>query len=213
MVRSMRLLAACAALVAVPAFGQNLVLNGSFELPALGAGSWSVVPVPDWAPVSGSGVEVQNNVAGVPYAGSQHIELDGYDNSGIEQSVPVVPGGTYRLAWAYSPRPGVAQASNPVDVLVDGAILLTNAADGTANANTAWTVHQAQLVAAGPAITLGFRAGGTSDGVGGYIDDVSLTLVALPRAAAPVDASSNATLALMALALAAAGVLALSRRG
>ncbi|MBP8006997.1 MAG: hypothetical protein KA019_00815, partial [Burkholderiales bacterium] len=71
--------------------------------------------------------------------------------------------------------------------------------------------YQLLVPAIGPTITLRFRAGGTSDGVGGYIDGVALSPVAAPST--PVDAMSDAMLAMMALALAAAGALALTRRG
>nr|MBP6368963.1 hypothetical protein [Burkholderiales bacterium] len=126
--------------------------------------------------------------------------------------VPVVPGATYLFSWAYSPRPGVASASNGVEVLVDGNIIGISAADGTANADTVWTPYQLPVPATGPTITLRFRAGGTSDGAGGYIDGVALTLASAPSAT-PVDAMSDAMLAMMVLALAAAGALALTRRG
>ncbi len=212
MARPLRLLAACAAFVAAPAFAQNLVQNGSFESPALGSGNWGIYPaIPNWTLVSGGGAEIQNNVAGAPYAGEQHVELDGNDNSAIEQAVPVVPGATYLFTWAYSPRPDVASASNGVEVLVDGNVIGISAADGTANTDTVWTVYQLLVPANGPTITLRFRAGGTSDGAGGYIDGVALSPVAAPST--PVDAMSDAMLAMMALALAAAGALALTRRG
>lgn len=212
MARPLWLLAACAAFVAAPAFAQNLVQNGSFESPALGSGNWGIYPaIPNWTLVSGGGAEIQNNVAGAPYAGEQHVELDGNDNSAIEQAVPVVPGATYLFTWAYSPRPDVASASNGVEVLVDGNVIGISAADGTANTDTVWTVYQLLVPANGPTITLRFRAGGTSDGAGGYIDGVALSPVAAPST--PVDAMSDAMLAMMALALAAAGALALTRRG
>jgi hypothetical protein len=211
--RPLRLLAACVAFVSAPAFAQNLVQNGSFESPALAPGNWGVyAAIPDWTLVSGGGGEIQNNVAGAPYTGAQHVELDGYDNSAIEQAVPVVPGATYLFTWAYSPRPGVASASNGVEVLVDGNVIGISAADGTANTETVWTVYQLLVPANGPTITLRFRAGGTSDGAGGYIDGVALSPVAAPPAK-PVDATSDAMLAMMVLALAAAGALALTRRG
>jgi hypothetical protein len=212
MARPLRLLAACAAFVVAPAFAQNLVQNGSFESPALGSGNWGIYPaIPNWTLVSGGGAEIQNNVAGAPFAGEQHVELDGNDNCAIEQAVPVVPGATYLFTWAYSPRPDVASASNGVEVLVDGNVIGMSAADGTANADTVWTVYQILVPANGPTITLRFRAGGTSDGVGGYIDGVALSPVAAPPAK-PVDAMSDAMLAMMVLALAAAGALALTRR-
>ncbi len=210
--RPLRLIAACAAFVAAPAFAQNLVQNGSFESPALGSGNWGIYPaIPNWTLVSGGGAEIQNNVAGAPYAGEQHVELDGNDNSAIEQAVPVVPGATYLFTWAYSPRPDVASASNGVEVLVDGNVIGISAADGTANTDTVWTPYQLLVQATGPTITLRFRAGSTSDGVGGYIDGVALTLASAPSATA-VDAMSDAMLAMMALALAVAGALALTRR-
>ena len=136
MARPIRLLVACAAFLALPAFAQNLVQNGSFESPALGSGNWGIYPaIPNWTLVSGSGAEVQNNVAGAPYAGEQHVELDGNDNSAIEQAVPVVPGATYLFTWAYSPRPGVASTSNGVAALVF-----------CAPAGVAWSVVDGKVV-------------------------------------------------------------------
>lgn len=201
MARPLRLLAACAAFVAAPAFAQNLVQNGSFESPALGIGNWGIYPaIPNWALFSGSGAEIQNNVAGSPYAGEQHVELDGNDNSTIEQAVPVTPGAAYLFRWAYSPRPGVASGSNGVQVLVDGNVIGLLDQDGTGNADTVWTVYQLAVTASGPTMTLRFRASGTSDGVGGYIDDVSLRPIAASPVPGPTGPAAAALGAMLLLA-------------
>jgi len=201
MTRSIRLIVACIAFAAAPALAQNLVQNGSFESPALGSGNWGIYPaIPGWTLVSGGGAEIQNNVAGAPYAGEQHVELDGNDNSAIEQAVPVTPGAAYVFRWAYSPRPGIASGSNGIEVLVDGNVIGLPAQDGTGNADTVWTVYQLAVTAGGPTMTLRFRAGGTSDGVGGYIDDVALTPLAVSPVPGPTGPAAAALGAVRLLA-------------
>src|ERR1022692_3309196 len=55
----------------------SIVVNGSFELPALSNGSWSLFStIPGWDLASGPYIEVQNHVAGNPFDGNQFVELD-----------------------------------------------------------------------------------------------------------------------------------------
>lgn len=204
MTHPLRLLAACAALAAAPALAQNLIQNGSFESPALSAGSWGVYPagIPNWSNTAGSGLEVQNNAAGAALAGSQLVELDGYDNSGMAQTVPTQPGAPYLFTFGYSPRPGVDALSNAIQVFVDGNLVASIAHDGTGNADTVWQRYSYGVTATGSAMTVEFRASGTSDGVGGYVDDVTLAPIAR---AAPVPGPTGwLAIALGALLLPAA---------
>ncbi len=191
---------------ATGAAAQNFVTNGSFESPAIG-GFVVVSSMPGWTLSSGTGFEIQNNVAGAPFVGAQHIELDGNVNSGMTQTVPTATGVPYVLSVEYSPRPGVAAASNGVEVRINGALVATLVADGTANANTVWTKYSFPFTATG-ATVVDFRAVGTSDGVGGYIDDVQCLASGPPLL---VPAMSPLMLGVMALLL-ALGAGALLRR-
>jgi hypothetical protein len=204
-----RLVAALLCIAATGAIAQNLILNGSFESPAIGGGSFQVVTsIPNWALTTGTGFEIQNNVAGTAFAGSQLIELDGNVNSGMEQIVPTSAGVKYVLSVAYSPRPGVALASNGVEVRINGVVVATLAADGSANANTVWTTYAFPFTATG-ATAVEFRAVGTSDGVGGYIDDVQCHPSGPP---VEVPALSPLALAVLLLALGIGGTWLHRRR-
>jgi hypothetical protein len=179
------------------AAAQDLVANGSFESPAIG-GFVVVGSMPGWALSFGTGFEIQNNVAGSPFAGAQHIELDGNVNSGMTQTVPTLAGVPYVLSVQYSPRPGVGAGSNGVEVRINGALVATLVADGSANPNTVWTKYSFPFTATGPTV-IDFRGAGTSDGVGGYIDDVQVLASGPPLA---VPAVSPFALGILALLLA-----------
>jgi hypothetical protein len=189
------------------AAAQNLVVNGDFESPAIG-GFVVVGSMPGWALSFGTGFEIQNNVAGSPFSGAQHIELDGNVNSGMTQTVPTLTGVPYVLSVEYSPRPGVALASNGVEVRIGGVLVATLAGDGTANPNTVWTKYSFPFTATGPTV-IDFRGAGTSDGVGGYIDDAQVVASGPPLV---VPAVSPLALAILALLL-ALGAGAFFRRG
>ena len=151
----------------------NLIVNPSFELPAISAGSFSVFgAIPGWATSSGSGIEIQNNVAGSPFDGAQHVELDSFSNSGMIQSVATIAGAIYDLSFAYSPRPNVPSTSNGIDVFFDGGLVTSLTASGSGSTN--WSVFGFSVTAAGALSTVEFVATGTSDSLGGYLDAVGL---------------------------------------
>lgn len=162
------------------AFGAspNLIINGSFEEPDVPTGTFQVFPsgIPGWTIVNGLAPEIQDHVAGSPYEGDQHLELDSISNSGLRQIVPLERGVAYDFSFAYSPRPGVPAHSNGVRVVDDiGAILFTLAEDGTLLNDTSWTVYKTWFVSPFSEIHLYLDAFNTSDSLGGYIDDVRLS--------------------------------------
>ncbi|MEW5756623.1 MAG: PEP-CTERM sorting domain-containing protein [Pseudomonadota bacterium] len=160
----------------------NLVINGGFEDPALPYGSWTVFSsITGWSLTSGHSIEVQNHVAGSPYEGDQHIELDSYANSGMAQTIATVAGQSYNLSFAYSPRPGVDASSNYINVFWNGSLL--GSPTGTTSGDTSWTVYNYLVTAASAASILEFSASGTSDSLGGYIDDVKLVASSVPAPA------------------------------
>jgi len=159
-----------------PSNGERLV-NGGFEQGAIAAGSFQhVAELPGWRRSFGDAVEVQNRVAGAPGEGSQLVELDAAARSGIYQDVAVAAGASYELSFLYSPRPGVAAAqNNAIEVWVNGARLLTMNSSGAGMTDTRWTRVSLPVRAAQGAMRVEFRDAGESDGLGGYLDGVSLT--------------------------------------
>lgn len=157
------------------ASGPNLVANGSFEAPALPAHTWSVFQsIPGWQTTTGCGIEVQNRVAGSPLDGVQHVELDSYCPTAMEQVVPTVAGAVYRLRFGYSPRPGVDD--NRVRVFWGGQQLAELNRSGVGLSNTRWEYLTFTVMGTGGPVSLAFADAGHPNSLGGYIDDVSLTI-------------------------------------
>lgn len=228
-------LAVTLALVLPGAAAAATVINGGFEADAgraqdgqffstmagsSGNNSWSVFStLPGWTRVAGTGVEVQtartlNTID--PHGGSHYVELDGNNNSALQQML-TLGAGRYLLSFWYSPRDS-RTASNgiaySVGSLVSGSITGPAPATGTTPLTRVglWTEVTALFdVSTSGSYALSFAATGTSNGYGGFIDDVSLTAVPLPAA---VSASIAAVpLPAGGLLLAAGiGVLAALRR-
>ncbi|MEM7782072.1 MAG: Ig-like domain-containing protein, partial [Planctomycetota bacterium] len=136
---------------------------------------WGVFDeVEGWKTSDGSGIEIQESVAGNASDGLAHVELDSHDNSGMYQDIPTQAGQTYVFSFDYSPRPGVAEASNVIEVYWEGEKIDTISADGTGLGNTQWEQIHYTLEASSDSSQIEFRAAGTEDSLGGYIDDVSV---------------------------------------
>jgi len=185
----------------------NLLINGGFESPVVPSPGFSIfLQIPGWTTTSGAGIEIQSGgIAGTPFEGNQLVETDSAGNSGFEQIVPTVAGQAHTFDFVYSPRPGVAAASNTVDIVVNGNVVDTLSADGSALADTSWVRHSYSVVGVGSSTTIEFRATGTSDSLGGFIDDVRFFATSAPPMATAIPASSLPALALCALAIAALG--------
>lgn len=182
-----------------PAQAQNLVINGSFEEPALANGQWRVYPhdgpIVGWNVAWGQGYEIQHNAAGTAFHGNQLAELDThYDNpsSGIFQEISTTPGVFYLLRFAFSPRPHTPLADNRLEVMWNGSILDTLSADGSSLSDTLWSTHSYQVLGgAGATTRLQFADRGTPNTLGTYLDDVSVTRAATPEPASLALLSSG----------------------
>jgi hypothetical protein len=164
----------CARTAASPSTGGNLIVNGSFEEPQLPKGYKIFPAIPGWKVSFGPGVELQHGISGASKDGAQHAELDSTENAGIEQVISTRAGAPLSLSFAYSPRPGRPADTTGVEVRVDGKTLASLAEDGTPFGDTHWSGHVFAFTASGSSATIEFRGTGTSDGFGGYIDDVSV---------------------------------------
>lgn len=167
-----------ALLVATSPADASLILNGSFENPNIPTGTFAIFgSIPGWTTTFGSGIEIQDHVAGSPFDLDQFVELDSNNNSGMIQTpVATVAGTNYLVSFAYSPRPGRSASDNGIDVLFDGALLISLATSGIGLSDTSWTVYNFLVGATGATSSLEFRAVGASTSFGGYLDAVSVVV-------------------------------------
>lgn len=150
---------------------RNLVANGSFEDNQLGNRNWGVFgSIEGWTTTQGKGIEVQQ--FGKADDGKARIELDSHNNSGMMQNLDTEAGKTYEISFAYTPRPGVAETSNPIEVYWNGELLdtITGASKTEAWKTYTYTVEAGE----GETTALEFRAAGKDDSLGGYLDDVTV---------------------------------------
>lgn len=130
-----------------------------------------------WTATSPRGIELQfNNVAGRSYSGPALVELDTTGNSAMFHQLGR---GHYEVSYFYSPRPRMNAATNGI-ALFDGARLL-DSVTGTGAPATVWQQRSVRFFTLGAPLT--FAATGASDGVGGYLDNITISSVAVPEPA------------------------------
>ncbi|MEZ4180500.1 MAG: hypothetical protein R3B41_03270 [Candidatus Doudnabacteria bacterium] len=191
--------------------GLNIVKNPSFEAPVVTtAQKWDVVPswtTPglEWramwltddetAPLPAN-IELHRGVSGWnAQQGSQHTELDSdWDGPGgisgapasihMYQDLATKPGAEYKVSFWTSPRPGQGESQNRTEFAVDGTVMDTIIENGTGLTNTQWTQHNYSFIASAAITRISFTDRGLSDGLGGFLDNVSVV----------EDCESNVTL-------------------
>jgi hypothetical protein len=177
------LLAAAATASAAPAPTGNLIINGGFESTVVANGSWvNVGSTPGWTWLAGpgTGFEIRNNVAGAAQEGSNYVELDTTGNTTIGQYLDSLSAGTaYELSFWYSPRAYQAASTNGLQVFWNGS-LLGATLTGLGGSQNDWTQHQYRVTAQGGRNLLSFASVGSSDSLGGNLDNVSLNRVPEP---------------------------------
>jgi hypothetical protein len=153
----------------------NLVQNGSFESNVIASGTWATFNnLVGWT--GGPTIELRNNVAGTAQDGKNFVELDTNRNSSMFQDI--FGTGLVNLSFFYSARPGVAANSNGLSVQFGSFTdtVLKKVAGGPVHNWMQYTLNNFQLNVSG--ITrLTFAAIGRSDGLGGSLDNVSVTAV------------------------------------
>lgn len=172
------------AVVPVCEIGDNLLLNASFEDPAID-GSWSLSSIANWVitkvsdntPVDG---ELWRGLFGGPSDGEQNVELDSTEPTKLTQTVATIPGATYELRFDFSPRKETGIADNDVDALADAAVVVNAAASGDENSTNDWNTYSGTFVADG-STDISFVDNGTANGQGSLIDNAVLCLVSEPE--------------------------------
>lgn len=188
--KSIHALAAALALAAPLASQASILVNGSFEQPGIGSG-WTILSgMPGWQ-ASAAGVEIRRNAAGTAQNGFIFVELDTTTNSAIWQDVSTQGGHDYVLSGYYSPRIGVALASNDVEVYWNGTRLTTLTGSGAGLSDHAWRQFTFTVRGNGND-RLRFAAAGTADSLGGSLDNISLNAVPEPGSLALVLAALGA---------------------
>jgi VCBS repeat-containing protein len=182
----------------------NLLVNGSFE--NLGAenggnldrGSWGVFSkIPGWtsgheSDSTAAGVEVQTAgaVGLTPHGGNNYVELDSDSlnpgdpapsttNASIYQDVDTIGGDNYVLSFSYSPRTG-DESTDGIEVWFDGKLTATiDSGEVGKWSDYTFVVKAGEGDGTPDSSRLEFKAVGTADQLGGFIDDVKLTACAL----------------------------------
>ncbi|MBS0502634.1 MAG: FxDxF family PEP-CTERM protein [Proteobacteria bacterium] len=163
-----------AALVAWPAQAVT-TFQTNFDSIAVPAGGFIIIPTAEgWTATAGAGIEIQNHAAGQPFSETNLVELDSNNNSAMSRQIDA---GTYTLDFYYSARPGIPASSNGIDVLINGVSIFNITGDG-GNA-TNW-MPQSIHFGVNATSTLTFAAIGTSDSLGGYLDNIALAGVPEP---------------------------------
>jgi len=164
---------------ASPLYAAELVVNGSFEQPAIPYFSWKYSPsIPGWKLGTGSKgnvIESLNNISGAPAPnlGNQFVELDANGSTIIYQDIPTKPGAVYQLRFHYSARPGVVD--NQMQIKWGDTIVGNLKASGFLKFNTEWKDYTYSVTATSTTTRLSFsNLAERSDSFGSYLDGVSV---------------------------------------
>ncbi|MBU2956857.1 hypothetical protein Q4511_03895 [Paracoccus sp. 1_MG-2023] len=170
------------------------VINGGFEdvsglaKEGLNRGSYGIYnSVSGWTKGTGGGIELQNNATLAKrdaHGGNWYVELDSNRNSSMYQDITFANAGIYALSFYYAPRTTTPGDNGISYSLTNGSSqLLSGLADGVAPSDWALVDAGRFEVDAGSTLRLTFAAEGISNGLGGFLDDVSIAPVPLPGSA------------------------------
>jgi len=158
----------------------DLVTNGGFEAPDIAPGTYQLYSsILGWTADKGV-IEIQDHVAGSPFAGAQFMELDSNQSSSAYQDLSTTAGASYALSFAFSARAGTPASDNILAIYWDGNLLDTLTANGTGFSDTNWHVYSYTVAATGATTRLKFADLGTSNSLGTYVDAVSVEAVPEP---------------------------------
>ena len=159
----------------------NLVVNGSFESPAVTWGSFQLFEdeIPGWLALDiaepSNLIEIQNHWSAYHAAdGDQYVELDARESTRISQIVPTTPNQPYFLSFGFSARPGESEGNNRLIASWNLKDVVALKASGSDLSKPAW--FNSGVCVAGSAdgneTFLEFADAGVSDSKGTFIDNV-----------------------------------------
>lgn len=161
----------------------NLLVNGSFERGAVEdafAATFSSDEVPGWT-APDDRIEIQDGalIGQQASSGGQWLELDtsgGAAVDSVHQDIETEAGQTYELAFSTARRPSTSAETNDVEVFWNGDLIATVRSE-----STSWKTHVFEVTGTGGTDRLEFREpAAANDGVGGWIDSVTLKAIATP---------------------------------
>jgi len=156
---------------------QNLLFNGSFELPDLPDTTdiaYYLAAIPGWTRVAGEAIEIQvGTVEGSsPSDGNQWLELNGLDHTTIAQLVATTAGATYELSFDIGVR--FPSGVSTMEVWFDGELVDTIVVDEADHSDFEWLPQSYLVTASGSSAVLMFKAIGSDPGLGNLLDNVKL---------------------------------------
>lgn len=152
------------------------LVNGSFESPAIPAGTWARSIVTGWSTGDPAGVELWNNFDGFAAAnGAQHAEINGNFADTLSQVFTTTPGQTLTWSLMHRGRAGVDTMAVAFGPSAGAGVVVATFSDG----NAAWGLHSGTyVVPAGQTITkISLTATGSAGGdlsYGNFVDDVKV---------------------------------------
>lgn len=135
---------------------------------------YTIIPTADGWTSNTNGIEIQHNgIGGAPNSSPNLVELDTTANSSMFYALGA---GRYSVSYYYSPRPNVGADSNGIALSIGATQLdsITVAGGGSTN----FGLRTVNFTTTGGNLT--FSAFGTSDGVGGYLDDITVSAIPEP---------------------------------
>lgn len=170
--------------LAAPATASVILQNGGFDVGSPTQGFYSSLP--GWTQAKPAGIEIQNNATLSTidaHSADAYVELDTSSNSGMFQNAALHMG-RYVLSFWYSPRTSGVKTNGinyQLGSLIKGKV--DNLSPGATVGQ--WTQYSFAFFAPSTknflkAYKLTLAASGTSDGLGGLIDDVSIAAVPVP---------------------------------
>jgi hypothetical protein len=153
---------------------QNLIVNGSFEVPALAFGANHVVSATELAPwqtEQGALLIWTSDLASEAVAeGRQHAEI-----VSLWQVIPTVVGQDYNFRFFHAARPGV---DSTLSVELNGQVIRTFAENGSGLNRFSWLPFRTNFTATSEATTIRFNGVGAAGNA--HIDNVVLERLPLP---------------------------------
>ena len=173
--------------------GEVSLINPSFEEPIFQARSgWGLFDTTqvywgiDWIVSSNDEpeLELQNFVKNTWVApdGANYAELDSHrgdrkSSVKITQDVDTFEGAEYILSFDFSPRPGISEDDNVLEVYIDDQLIDTFVADGIGASATNWETKTISFTANTEITKITFADGGIPNTLGTFLDNIHLELI------------------------------------